>query len=250
MKVDQQILQVLSVAHTQGNALTLNGQLDRKLYERTNKVLDAAGGRWNRKAKAHLFEDEAADVVEQIILTGAVTRAQDFGYFPTPESIVARLIELAKIEPGMVVLEPSAGQGAIAREVAAITKVDCVELLPQHAELLRAGGFVREVWQNDFLQLKPSPTYDRIVMNPPFKHQADIRHVLHALAFLKTGGLLVSVMSAAVTFRANKLTEDFRSLIGQRGGFIEECPEAAFKESGTMVRTVIVVIPAADCRYQ
>ncbi len=55
MKVDQQILQVLSVAHTQGNALTLYGQLDRKLYERTNKVLDAAGGRWNRKTKGHLF---------------------------------------------------------------------------------------------------------------------------------------------------------------------------------------------------
>jgi hypothetical protein len=51
------------------------------------------------------------------------------------------------------------------------------------------------------------------------------------------------VMSASVTFRDNKLTQDFRDLVRERGGDIEALPEGAFKDSGTMVRTVIVTIP-------
>ena len=42
MRVDNAVLAVLSVAATEGNQLFLTGQLDRKLYEKTNKVLDAA----------------------------------------------------------------------------------------------------------------------------------------------------------------------------------------------------------------
>jgi hypothetical protein len=52
MRVEDEVLAVLSRAETNGNALTLTGRLDRKMYERTNKVLEAAGGKWNRKAKA------------------------------------------------------------------------------------------------------------------------------------------------------------------------------------------------------
>jgi predicted RNA methylase len=243
MRVENEVLTVLSRAATQGNALTLVGQLDRRLYDRTNKVLEAAGGKWNRKAKAHLFDGDAADAIEQIILTGEITIPQDFGYFPTPEPIVARLIELAEIEPGMTVLEPSAGQGNIAKAVADIAKVDCVELLQKNVEALLAGEFARDVIMSDFLALVPAPTYDRVVMNPPFARQDDIRHVTHAMRFLKEGGRLVSVMAASILFRDNRLTADFRALIDERGGDIEECPEGAFRSSGTMVRTVIVTIP-------
>lgn len=95
----------------------------------------------------------------------------------------------------------------------------------------------------DFLSVEPMASFDRIVMNPPFGRQADLKHVSHALKFLKPGGLLVSVMASSVTFRSNKLTTDFRQLIVDRGGHIEELPEGAFKSSGTMVNTVIVVIP-------
>ena len=96
----------------------------------------------------------------------------------------------------------------------------------------------------DFLAQSPDAIYDRVVMNPPFAKQADIKHILHALKFLKSDGLLVSVMAAGVLFRDNRLTTDFRDLINERGGNIEELPDGAFKESGTMVRTVIVTIPA------
>lgn len=247
MRIDNDVLAVLSVAETSGNALTLIGQLDRKMYERTNKVLEAAGGKWNRKAKAHIFDVEAASRLDQIILSGEVEVPKDeFNYFPTPPDVVSRLLELAKLEPGMSVLEPSAGQAAIASAcLKAGCIVDCVELMEQNFKVLENMSSFNSVKKADFLTEQPVSYYDRIVMNPPFAKQADIRHVLHALNFLKPNGLLVSAMSAGVAFRDNKLTTDFRDLIRQRGGDIESLPEGAFKESGTMVRSVIVTIPNA-----
>lgn len=123
--------------------------------------------------------------------------------------------------------------------------IDMYELMPAnndalHSLNLRLSGIGKSI---DFLMVEPEPIYDRVVMNPPFGRQADIKHVNHALKFLKSGGMLVSVMSSSVTFRSNKLTADFRQMVEDRGGHIEELPESSFKSSGTMVNTVIVVIP-------
>lgn len=104
-------------------------------------------------------------------------------------------------------------------------------------------GNVRSVLQSDFLAQSPQPQYDRVIMNPPFEKQADIKHVLHAHKFLKPGGRLVSVMAASVLFRTNRLTVEFREFIQAKGGWIQELPEGSFKTSGTMVNTVIVTIP-------
>lgn len=246
MRVDDAVLQVLSVAELEGNALRLTGQLDRAMYTKVNKVIEAAGGKWNRSAKAHLFDRPASDRVEEIILTGEVEVPKDeFNYFPSPPDVVARLMELADVREGMRVLEPSAGRGAIAYACAdAGAKVDCYELM--EANFVALAGDVRlgSVRHMDFIAQSPEASYDRVVMNPPFAKQQDIKHVMHALKLLMPGGLLVSVMASSVTFRDNKLTQEFRDLIRERGGEIEALPEAAFKASGTMVRTVIVTIPA------
>jgi predicted RNA methylase len=245
MRVEDDVLAVLSRAETNGNALVLTGQLDRRMYERTNKVLEAAGGKWNRKEKAHIFDDEAANRVDQIILSGEVEVPKDeFNFFPSPPAVVARLMELADVQNGMRVLEPSAGKGAIAYACAdAGATVDCFELMEANFVALAGDMRLGSVRHMDFLAQAPEASYDRVVMNPPFAKQADIRHVLHALRFLKPGGLLVSVMAASVAFRNNKLAQDFRDLIRERGGDIEALPEGAFKASGTMVRSVIVTIP-------
>lgn len=244
MQISDDVLAVLSTAHTTGNTLRLAGQLKRSLYERTNKVLEAAGGKWSRKAQAHLFEGDAGDLVEQILLSGEITVPQDFGWFPTPQAVVQQLVERADVRPGHRVLEPSAGRGNIALAFPD-TQIDCYELLPAHVEALNAanpGNWT--VTQADFLSVEPVPVYDRVVMNPPFAKRADIHHVRHALGFLAPGGRLVAVMSAGVDFRTDTLTTALRELIDARRGSIERLPDGAFKPSGTMVSTVIVVIPA------
>lgn len=252
MLVSQDVLLAIESAALDGPCLRLTAQLDRKAYEAVNKVLAAAGGAWNRKMKAHVFDGDAAEAVEPILLTGEVRLTkQEFGQFDTPLSIAARVIHEAGIASGMMVLEPSAGIGNIA--VAAIGNggiVHTVEIDPErNAKLvMRIAASHAPAAQHctgqhaDFLSLDPNPVYDRIVMNPPFAKQADIKHVLHALKFLKPDGKLVAIMSASVGFRTNRITEEFRHFVTERGGSIEPLPDDSFKEAGTAVRTVLVTI--------
>lgn len=243
MKIDDHILAILSRAETNGSALVLPGQLDRKDYTQANKVLEAAGGAWVRKAKAHIFDGSAAEAIEQVLLTGAIAKPQDFGEFFSPAPVADRVIDLAQLKRGMDMLEPNAGRGALAsRALLAGCNVDCVEIQERNVEVLCSTPY-RQVVHADFLTIEPIRRYPRVCMNPPFARQADITHVVHALNFLEPDGLLVSVMSAGLTYRDNKKTQDFRDLIRRRGGEIEALPEGAFRESGTMVRTVIVTIP-------
>jgi hypothetical protein len=55
MRVNEQVLAVLSRCATNGNCLTLPEQLPRRDYVAINKVIEAAGGRWSRGARAHVF---------------------------------------------------------------------------------------------------------------------------------------------------------------------------------------------------
>jgi hypothetical protein len=253
MRVDDEVLKVLDAAKIEGQRLMLGEQLERALYLRTDKVIKAAGGRWNRNIGAHIFDGPAAEAIEQIILSGEVTVPQDFGYFPTPDNVVGTMLALAGIDPAMqpgaLVLEPSAGRGAIvSRLLQNPIRLSMVELLPTNARVLGQlrdnVGTIESLTCGDFLVEEPDQSFDFVVMNPPFAKQDDIRHVMHALKFLKPTGRLVSVMSASVRFRENKLSADFRALVVQCGGFFVELPEGSFKESGTMVNTVIVVFPA------
>jgi len=246
MKLDSRVLDVLRAAETDGNALRLTGQLDRKLYAEVNRALEAAGGKWNRKQQAHLFDSDAAAVLAGLLDDGSVTTAQDEGYFPTPAPVVARILMLATLEPGMTVLEPSAGDGAIAGPATSYgCWVDCVELNPKRATKLRTAGFARSVADCDFLTITPRRVYDRGLMNPPFANKQDIAHVRHALGFIKPGGLLVAVMAAGVTFREDRATAGFRELVDEAGGQIIPLPDESFKESGTGIKTVLVTIPVA-----
>lgn len=250
MQIETNVLAALSGARMNGPHLSIVQQLDRKLYLRVNKVLEDAGGKWVSKAKAHVFDGDAAEIMEPILLTGEIharkSVAQEFGVFFSPPDVVDEIMQRADIRPGMQVLEPSAGAGAIAHEAAVRGGlVDCVELLPRNVDDLRKSGLARSVTSGDFLEIEPGETrYDRVVMNPPFANRADVRHVLHALRFLAPGGRLVAVMSAGVTFRSDRLTIDFREEIERRHGGIEKLPAQSFKLSGTGVETVIVTANA------
>ena len=243
MKINDKTLGILSTAGITDNLVTLScGQLDRKDYLEVNKVLEAMGGKWNRKFKGHVFSENPSNKLEAIILTGEYDKPSDYGYFPTPMDLADKMITLAELTPDMVVLEPSAGQGAIAERVARVVGYDnvhCFELLEDNCNALHKYGF-RNVECCDFLSVEAKPLYDRVIMNPPFAKQQDIDHVTHALKCLKLGGRLVSIMASGVTFRQNRKTLEFLDLIGD-SEIISNPPES-FKLSGTLVNTVMVVV--------
>ncbi|WP_392353015.1 DUF4942 domain-containing protein [Brevundimonas sp. LF-1] len=174
----------------------------------------------------------------------AQTPARNFGFFETPMAAGARALEALRLKPGMSVLEPSAGKGALANLArAAGGNVTCVEIQPDNAGHLRALGYARVI-QRDFLQTDPATlgTFDRILMNPPFDRGRDVDHVTHAMRFLKPGGRLVSIMAAGVEYRADRKTSDFRATVERFGGEMRDLPFGSFAESGTNVNTVIVTL--------
>ena len=250
MKISENVRGILERAATDGPVLRIAEQLERADYEAVNKVLAAAGGKWSRRDRGHVFQDDAGPVLAGLLSNGEVATPQEAGWFPTPPAIVTRILDAAGIEPRdhrMTALEPSAGTGAISQRAAGYGYlVDCIELDPMRADHLKFGCHARNVWIADFLQVPPRPEYDRVLMNPPFAGKADLAHVTHALKFLKPGGRLVAVMSAGTSFRSDKRTAAFRELVEQAGGTIERLPEGAFEESGTGVHTVLVTIPAVE----
>ena len=243
MKISESILNILESSKMDGNKLFLTAQLDRKTYLEVNKVLEIIGGKWNKKEKAHIFPSDAFSVVDDVILNGEVTCPKDeFNYFPTPDKVVAKLIDLAEIKNGMTVLEPSAGQGAILKSIlksAEYLEITGVELMDENFEILKKSFPNVDLVKGDFLKLPIFGLVDRIVMNPPFCKKQEIKHVLHAYDNLREGGILVSVMSPGVTFRQDSLTRQLKSLIDECGE-IHPLPSSSFKESGTNVETIIV----------
>jgi len=246
-RLSEAVLAILSTASIEGDCVKMTcGQLDRKLYQDVNKALEALGGKWNRKAQGHVFASDPSKKIDNAILTGEVTPPSKNGYFPTPKAIVLKLIELADIQKGHLVLEPSAGRGNISTELhhrGAV--VYACELLPENRKALLAEDMppINLHAEPDFLKVSWPTWFDRVVMNPPFEKQADIDHVLHAFGMLKPGGRLVSVMSAGVTFREDRKARGFRDFVELDGGHIVPLPEGSFKESGTGVNTCIVVLP-------
>lgn len=215
-------------------------QLDRPLYEKVDKVLKGAGGKWNRSQKAHLFPRDPRQLLAEYLETGKAPNLQkDFQAFYTPKVIVDLMIGRAGVKPGQLILEPSCGDGRIAFAVRGMgCTVHCCEInelerIPLENEFRFLG--------TDFLKVDPNPVYDRVLMNPPFTKGQDVIHISHAFKFLRPGGRLVSIASPSWTFRTDKRSVEFGAFVGLHGDW-EELPEKSFSESGTNVRTVMVTL--------
>lgn len=242
-EIPVEVLDVLAACRVEDTSLYLpEGQLDRQLYTSVNRVLEALGGKWDRQSKAHRFEIDPSDALADVISTGSYTHPDDMGWFPTPEPLAQDVVGLADLRPGMEVLEPSAGRGALAAIIAETVDQDdviCVELDAGRAAYLVELGYPTICC--DFLTWQPAKPFERIVMNPPFARKSDIDHVMHAWSMLAPGGRLVAIMSKGTDFRQDRKSQAFRDLVTTHGGVVDN-HEDAFKSSGTGVRTITVVL--------
>lgn len=241
MKIEQNILKILDSCRVEGNILYLpDMNLDRKVYQNVNKILENIGGKWNRKVKGHVFNDNPIDLLDNVILTGEVVDVKkEFQYFPTPKQIGKLLVEFAEIKDSDIILEPSAGQGAIVELFPKENKYILIELNQNNCDILRNKGF--EVLNKDFLETD-NMKVDKILMNPPFSKQQDVDHIIHAYDILKEGGILVSIVSESPFFRENKKSIMFRKFLDKTKAEVFNMPKGSFKDSGTMVNTKIIKI--------
>lgn len=251
IKIDDDVMDVLRQMAVTGNVATLPGQLERKLYERTDKALKALGGKWNRKAGGHVFGEDPRPLLGQAIDDGQVVDVKkSLGQFYTPADVASRMVDEAYLKPGLRILEPSCGDGRIIAEV--------FKALPHGADTFRdflaveldvkTADKVRETFgmphfrvrRADFLELLPSnfTPFDRVLMNPPFNDGADIKHIEHALRFLKPGGVLIAICAAGP-----RQHEFYDSQAREAASFWwEYLPEGTFKAEGTGVRTAMFML--------
>lgn len=158
---------------------------------------------------------------------GGERAADDF--YETPAWCVRAILFHLPALAGRRILEPSAGRGAIVRELlrAGATDVDAVEIdaarlgavsvigtvderIRQQAADWRGegpvrGGGIGVLLRGDFLRLSAedfSAPFDLVVMNPPFA--AAQEHVEHAISLLAPGGTVAALLRLAFCVSAKR----------------------------------------------
>jgi len=218
--------------------------LDRDAYVRANKAIVALGGKWNRKAKAHIFETDPRDELRDLIAANGALEQDNYEMFATPRAIADKMIELSGVQRWDIVLEPSAGYGAIANALSVHN--GALNLTVNDFNERCFNALVLAGWETlldrpvDFLSLDHhfSDDFDIVLQNPPFSK--DIEHVYKAYEVLCGGGTLVSVVSEGPFFRSTKRAITFREWLNEHNADIIDLHRGAFHDSGTDVKARII----------
>jgi hypothetical protein len=212
-------------------------------------VLELLGGKWSRRDRAHLFRDtnDPGEAIAAAVQTGEVVDYKKlYQFFETPEALASRMVQLAEVTSGHRVLEPSAGAGAIIRQIRRL----CPELRMPVAffELEEARARALASWPvvkfrgADFMAYQPRPIYQRIIANPPFRGGQDVDHVTRMYEWLAPGGRIVSITSPGWTYRDDVRHSTFRLWMDANGHHREDIQAGTFAASGTNVRALLLII--------
>lgn len=220
-------------------------QFNKKSYAEAKKWIEEAGGSWQGgKVQGFTFPFNAERVFSILREGKRCNLQQDFQFFATPPEVADWLVMLAGgVHEDEKVLEPSAGTGAI---IDAIHRscpdviVDCYELMPENKEILSKKDNIR-ILGDDFTKCDVAH-YDKIIANPPFSKNQDIRHVRRMYECLNSGGVLAAITGPHWEFGSESECKDFRKWLDDNGGKKFEIEEGAFKESGTGTKTIAIVI--------
>jgi predicted RNA methylase len=245
--IEQKTVDILDKCNIKENVVFLpNVQMDRKTYLQVNKCLEGIGGKWNKKAKGHVFDSDPIESFNRMLASGKhINLKKELQFFETPAEMATEMIIMADLQNGDTILEPSAGKGAILDSMSRYIKsnglqgvnITAVEQNHQNNNILLEKGYIAHTL--DFLEFT-GMKFNKIIMNPPFTKQQDIDHVLHAYSLLSNDGVLVSVVSESPFFRGNKKSLNFRKFILDRSVEERKNKKGAFKASGTMVETRII----------
>jgi hypothetical protein len=243
-KIDDAVRNILAGAEIEGHEVRIHERLLPAAYKKVSTWLEEAGGHWHVGRQAHVFSTDPSPILNQMIHAGVWYTRKDFEFFWTPPSEVAELVRALYLAPGMQVMEPEAGHGAIAMamaEVVGIENVHCYELMPENVAHLARLGFSINAAQ-DFLSVQPDPAMDAVALNPPFSGGRDIAHVLHAVKFLKPGGRLAAIMSPTWLQADTRKAESFRKFLSEHDAQVTKISAGTFKDAGTNIETVRVVL--------
>lgn len=159
---------------------------------------EGTGGKANdyRQEKATDFDRTKAVYFGKQKKNSRTKSREGIDYFATPEPVGYKMVQWLQSKPGQSLLEPSAGDGAIARWMPDNTYNTVVEpsrdLTPKLMRNVAGAKVVESTFENFDLHNK----FDGIAMNPPFGHggKTAVEHVAKAYQHLKDGGRLIAII--------------------------------------------------------
>lgn len=177
-------------------ALSVSQQLTDKHHRKifTNSI-EAIGGKTTTNAV--IFDYDATSVLRRIVDTAKIPERTTHQFYPTPANIAEIAVAMAGIQDSHAVLEPSAGQGGLADVISQNhpnAKLQCVEISPLNASILRAKG--HSTIEDDFLRFAENTTerFHRCVLNPPYSLGRHKSHLSAAAKLLTPDGVLVAIL--------------------------------------------------------
>lgn len=247
-KVPDEVIEVLVTCEVNGNAMTMPPMAP-ALYQKVKKFILMMGGKWvGGKTQAHIFPEDPSEVIQNVVTFREIVDHKKLTqFFPTPMAVVERICTAADPQEFHRILEPSAGEGAIISGLLEVNSdyenpIDVFELDEKRQQILQSKfGSKISVRGADFMAARVSEQYDLVVMNPPFSKSQDVKHVLQAFEMLNEGGRLVAITSPGWCYRQTEAHLKLRQMINSMG-WMEELEEGEFKESGTNIKTCLVVL--------
>lgn len=204
-------------------------------------TVDAKGGDY-----IEVGEEDPYEQAERLEAQRRQTVSSEGGFFETPFPLAVLMTRVSGVRPGDRMLEPSAGRGNLMRFLPDGVEVTAVEQRTDNADELARRFPKARLERGDFLA-KQLGRFDVVAMNPPFERKngvgaQDVAHVLRAYEALDDGGRLVAIMGEGPFFRDTQQERDFRQWLDGVGATVIQLPENAFKNSGTGVRTRMIVV--------
>jgi hypothetical protein len=170
-------------------------------------------------------------------------------WFATPQPLGFKMVEWAGVRPYESVLEPSAGDGAIARYFPANAERTLVDNSPElmsRARLFTGGA--RHV-ERDFESFNIVNKFDAVVMNPPFGFggKTAMDHVRKAMKHVRPGGRIVALIPTGAA--ADKQFDAMMDSEEAKGfAFVADValPRVTFERAGTGVPARVVIFDRAE----
>lgn len=240
--------EVLKNCTVHGEIIKLpNVQLDRAVYLEVKKTLELIGGKWKGgKISGFVFNTDPSDLLSQIANGEDRNLKKEFQFFATPKFLADEMVGLADLRPGDVVMEPSCGQGAIVEFINKAGFVPfCYELMETNIAVLNKSGLRFTLLGKDFMTHKSgeysSLPINKIIANPPFSKSQDIDHIEMMYKSIEKG-VIVTICSVSSYEGNSKKQKQFRKFIDEVAEEVISIERGTFKDSGTMVPAVVIVI--------
>ena len=180
-------------------------------------------------------------------------------FYPTPKTMVDKMLAGVDFLRINTILEPSAGKGDILDVLVGRYKaanyrrykhepdIDAIEIVPELRHILTGKGY--RVVHDDFLTFAGRKQYDLIIMNPPFS-QGD-KHLLKALELQRKGGTVVCLLNAETlrnpyTHSRRKLLDLLSSLEAEVQYISEAFKDAERKTDVEVALVKATIVPADD----